>query len=155
MSLSPILSPHLVLTVPVMPPASLRPSPDGRGFCLLFTPLIKSKIYGGIPMTRPDLSTLTQRRARRAFAEHIVIFTEVTPPTPLCPYPYKITAECSLCDHGCSMSFIGPKMSLSAYVGAFAGAFYSLCGGLDTVLAESDSAALDGQNQAISAASED
>lgn len=105
-------------------------------------------------MTRPAL-TLTQRRARRAIAEHIVIFMEELLPTPLCPYPYKVTAECSLCDHGCSMSFTGPKKSLSAYVGAFAGAFYSLCVGLDTVLEESDCAVPDGQNQAISGASED
>lgn len=155
MNLSPILSPHHVLTAPAMPPASLRPSSDGRGFCLLFTLSPKSKIFGGIPMSRPDFSTLTPRRARRVFAEHIVIFMEELPPTPLSPHGYLITAECGLCDHGCMMSFSGPKKSLFAYVGAFAGAFCSLCAGLDTVLVESDCAVPDGQNQAISAVSED
>lgn len=153
--LSPILSPHLVLTVPVMPPASLRPSSDGRGFCLLFTPLPKSKIYGGIPMSRPDLSTLTPRRARRLIAEHTAIFMEEMHPIPSGPYRYIITAECGLCDHGCSVSFFSRKVLLSAYVAASAGAFYSLCGGLAKVLAASDSAAPDGQNQAISDASEE
>lgn len=129
-TLSPILSPHVVLTVPAMPPASLRGPQGPRGFCLSLKTFVQSKTTGDIYMTRKDLLTLSPRLARQSLAKHITLYLEPlqgTQSSPSASQYYMIRASCDFCPARCEMSFISPGKLSYAFAAGLADPFYSLC----------------------------
>lgn len=132
--LSPILNPRIILTVPAMPPASLREPQGSRGFCLSLT----LKTIGDINMTRTDLLTLSPRLVRQNLAKNITLFLEREPSTESSQLDkFRVTADCSLCDRFCRIDFLSPARLSYVSVEKLAGAFYSLCRVLDEVPAPS------------------
>lgn len=152
--LLPILTPYRI-AAPAMPVASLRPSADGRGFCLILD-YRKLKIEGDIIMTRSDLLTLSPRLARKELVHHICLFLEPLPGTASDlseKQRYYIRATCDLCPASCEMSFISHARLSYAYADGLVEPFYLLCRRLGTAPVDVDFAARAGQKQVTSAAS--